>query len=186
MNTASQIDISKALEIPGWMSKRELVWLAENVRDKKRIVEFGCFYGRSTRALADNSPEDAIICAVDPWNGDYADEDGRPLEKVNTYVLPHFKRNLKDHISSTKVRYFRTYSYNFDYPEFFDFVFIDGDHRYETVKKDIEKAILLLGENKGIIAGHDYGHQLWTGVKQAVDEIFGYTEVEDSIWSVRF
>lgn len=52
--------------------------------------------------------------------------------------------------------------------EFFDFVYIDGDHAYESVKQD-----LLLWTRKikktGILAGHDYD---WPGVKQAVDERF--------------
>ena len=51
-----------------------------------------------------------------------------------------------------------------------DFVFIDADHIYEHVKKDI-LAWLPKVKPGGIIAGHDYNppHE----VKRAVDEIFG-------------
>lgn len=54
-----------------------------------------------------------------------------------------------------------------------DLVFIDADHEYESVKKDI-----LLWHPKikddGIIAGHDYSLDPvhWPGVRKAVDEFF--------------
>lgn len=50
-----------------------------------------------------------------------------------------------------------------------DFVYIDADHRYLGVKKDLN----IWGtkvRNGGIIAGHDYGNKQWPGVKLAVDE----------------
>lgn len=50
-----------------------------------------------------------------------------------------------------------------------DLVFIDGDHHYEQVQKDIR---LWLPHIKpgGILCGHDYGFEKWPGVKQAFDE----------------
>jgi len=51
-----------------------------------------------------------------------------------------------------------------------DFVYIDGNHQYEFVKKDIR-----LWEPKvkggGLICGHDY--QMKRKVRRAVDEIYG-------------
>lgn len=52
----------------------------------------------------------------------------------------------------------------------FDFVYIDADHSYEGVKKDIVAWLPKVAYG-GIIAGHDYGYKD-TGVKTAVDEIF--------------
>jgi predicted O-methyltransferase YrrM len=182
---ASHVDISKALQIGGWMSEKELTWLAKTVENCKTIVEFGCYHGRSTRALADNSPPDAKVWAVDPWNGDYKTEEGHLVKAVDSYCLPYFKRNLQDHIDSGKVIVSRGFSYNFESSYAMDFIFIDGDHRYGTVVKDIKKALELVSNN-GIIAGHDYGHPDWTGVKKAVDEFFDHVEIEDTIWSVRF
>jgi len=182
---ASQVDISKALQIGGWMSERELTWLAKTVENCKTIVEFGCFHGRSTRALADNSPSDAKIWAVDPWNGEYKTDEGHQVAHVDTYCLPYFKRNLKDHIDSGKVIVSRGFSHNFTSPYAMDFVFIDGDHTYKGITRDIKKAIELISNN-GIIAGHDYGHSRWTAVKEVVDQTFKNVEIEDMIWSVRF
>ena len=36
-------------------------------------------------------------------------------------------------------------------------VFIDGDHHYESVKKDTETAFRLLKSDRSIIVWHDYG-----------------------------
>lgn len=178
----SQVSILKASKINGWMSEQELAWLANQARENDVIVEFGSFHGRSTRALADNC--DGIIYAVDPWNGDYFTEEGDILKTVNTYVMPQFLYNLNDHVKSGKVKPVRAYSTTFKLDIPVDMVFIDGDHRYESVKKDIEKALSLLRDG-GVISGHDYNHPLWTGVKMAVDEILGPTRIEDTIWWTR-
>lgn len=50
-----------------------------------------------------------------------------------------------------------------------DLVFIDGDHTYAQVKKDIQMWLPHIVEG-GILCGHDYGWEKWPGVKQAFDE----------------
>lgn len=162
------------------MSERELIWLANSASKSKLIVEFGSFCGRSTRALADNT--DGVIYAVDPWNGDYPMDDGSPMAGVNTFALPTFVANLKDHVNSKKVIPCRTFSDLFNLPAGLkaDMVFIDGDHRYEPVKKDIHKALELLKPG-GIISGHDYSDG-FVGVIKAVNELLDETNREDTIW----
>lgn len=71
------------------------------------------------------------------------------------------------------------------FPEkYFDFVFIDADHKYESVTADI-KAWLPLVSVGGYLTGHDYDAK-HPGVKKAVDEIFGVDGVEinnsESVW----
>ena len=51
-------------------------------------------------------------------------------------------------------------SRNFDFAGHFgkyDMVFIDGDHHYESVRKDTETAFGLLKSDRSIIVWHDYG-----------------------------
>lgn len=183
MTKASQVlSLEKALAIPGWMSLSELTWLASRASECSKIVEFGCFHGRSTRAMADNTS--GTIWAVDPWSGDYPTESGEILKQVNTFVMPEFLDNLKEHVESKRVLPIRQYSTTFNLPFQVDMVFLDGDHRYATVVKDIEKSVSLVKEG-GIISGHDYGHPLWTGVKKAVDELLGPVKVVDTIWWMR-
>jgi hypothetical protein len=181
MLSVASPDISKAASIGGWMSEPELIWLATQARLHRLIVEFGSLHGRSTRAMADNMMEDGRIWAVDPWKGDYYHEDGNPIP-VTTAVMPYFMRNLADYIIGGRVIPIRNFSYRFSLPFRVDMVFLDGDHRYETVVKDIKKAHELLKED-GLICGHDYGHPDWPGVKKAVDELVGEVQIEGTIWS---
>lgn len=48
-----------------------------------------------------------------------------------------------------------------------DFIYIDGDHRYEPVKADLDYWWPRLN-NTGVIGGHDFGS--WPGVVRAVTE----------------
>lgn len=51
-------------------------------------------------------------------------------------------------------------SQTFDFKQHFgqyDMVFVDGDHHYESVKKDTETAFKLLKDERSIIVWHDYG-----------------------------
>ncbi len=168
-------DIKKALEITGWMSEEELTWLAKRAKECKIIVEFGCFMGRSTRALADNT--DGIIYAVDPWNGNYQGN-------INTYVLPEFKKNLSDHIESGKVIPVRNFSVNFELKDKVDLVFIDGDHSYKGVINDLKKGIDLLRID-GILCGHDYANPVIPEVKKAINDSLLLEGVVDTIWWTR-
>jgi len=180
---ASQVDISKALAIGGWMSEKELTWLAIQASKCNKIVEFGCFHGRSTRALADNSSKNAIIWAVDIWGSDYFMENGEKVE-IDTCCMPIFKDNLKDHIKAGKIIPVRQFSSNFFLHEKVDMVFIDADHRFNSVYSDITRAMNLLKPN-GLLCGHDYDHPQWPGVSQAVDYLIGDIEVEEMIWWTR-
>ena len=67
-----------------------------------------------------------------------------------------------------------------------DFVWIDGNHDYEQVVRNIKNYIPLVKDG-GFIGGHDYGSQSFLGVKQAVDEAFGKAaDIEaDFVWWVK-
>lgn len=60
-----------------------------------------------------------------------------------------------------------------------DVVWLDSDHGYTHLTKEINKYILW---GKHLICGHDYGHKNFPGVKQAVDDYFGKVEVSGGIW----
>ena len=60
----------------------------------------------------------------------------------------------------------------------FDFVWIDGDHSYEQVKRDI-KNYLPFVKKGGFIGGHDFGPTVsGCGVIMAVNEVFGHKNIE--------
>ena len=65
-----------------------------------------------------------------------------------------------------------------------DLVFVDGDHSYEAVKRDLQ-AWLPKVTKGGILSGHDFTTRM--GVYRAVDEMFGARVAlpGGSIWVVR-
>lgn len=184
MLTYPAVNIEDAINIDGWMSIRELHYLARTARDAKIILEVGSYKGRSTRALADNT--DGVIYCVDPWNGDYYNDDGT-LSNIKTNVFEEFHNNLRDHIDSGRVHPVMCKFCDLDRalvpaP---DFVFIDGDHRYQNLIDDIIKARSMMS-NGGILSGHDYNMPGWPSVQKAVDTILGEIEVIDTIWIKKF
>ena len=56
--------------------------------------------------------------------------------------------------------------------DFFDFVYLDGDHSYEGVTKDLESWYPKL-KKFGVMCGDDYGHPSGVGVIEAVTK-FAY------------
>ncbi|MBI2810490.1 MAG: class I SAM-dependent methyltransferase [Candidatus Melainabacteria bacterium] len=66
-----------------------------------------------------------------------------------------------------------------------DLVFIDANHEYSHVKQDILSWLPKVRPG-GILAGHDYEPEIpmFSGVKQAVDEIFGNKIMlgKDRLW----
>jgi hypothetical protein len=173
------VDLSRALNIDGWMSPNELQFLAETAKDKKVIFEIGSYMGRSTRALADNT--EGIVYAIDSWKTDnYDGNENAIIFTANEETFNTFYCNLHDLINSGKV--IPSYC---NWEDFFpvriaDFIFIDGSHRYEHVCHDIDKALKWINSG-GIIAGHDYAEP-WKGVMKAVNEVFIKPHVVDTIW----
>ncbi len=174
-----EIDITKARAIPGWMSSRELRWLAEQAQQASVIVEIGCSRGRSTRALGDHTT--GTVYSIDPWE----DVPQRPRGYgARAYQLA--QTYLADLIEAGRVRLLRgrsaamvtelsTVTGNVD------LVFIDGDHEYAGVRADIDAYRPLLKPG-GCLSGHDYNHVArHAGVRKAVDED-GPVNVAGSIW----
>ena len=54
-------------------------------------------------------------------------------------------------------------------PDNFDYVFLDGGHKYETVKNDLENLTRVIN-NGGIILCDDYNLSYAAGVKKAIDD----------------
>jgi len=165
------IDTSNALKIDGWMFDDELEWLAQQAQKHQNILEIGSWKGRSTRALGDNTP--GRVWAVDYW-----------LE--HDCEMRQFLENLSDLIIAERVIVMRTTSNNVTtmlhntHRSFFDMIFLDGDHCYESVKSDISNCIPLLSPG-GILCGHDYS-VAWEGVMRAVEEILPNFYLHNTIW----
>lgn len=175
------IDISKALDTRGFMEPNELRWLAERASESSIIIEVGSYYGRSTRALADNTK--GVVYSIDPYPGVVPNTYGKVAIASGNYVRGKFLENLNGHVESGKVVPFRG-----DFPTFYsnfsiepDFIFIDGDHLFEPFRKDL---FLALSLRPKVLSGHDYGNPDWPAVKELVDFYIGPDNIETvgGIW----
>jgi predicted O-methyltransferase YrrM len=89
------------------------------------------------------------------------------------YEVPHYVVGLQDSLFSD---------------EYFDFIYIDGNHSYDAVKDDLTKWYPKLKKG-GLIAGDDYSklaeEKLFNynfGVKRAVDEFATRTATKKSMF----
>ena len=166
------MNIARALDIPGYMNEPALRWLAERAAEHKVIVELGCFCGRSTRALADNTP--GVVYAIDDWQGVRKTQWGErtpEMEEEGRRSFLSFCQNMQDHILSDKVVVLKMDHANLAYLDWDpttppDMVFIDGDHDYESVARDIRVWDEKLAPG-GLICGDDYS---WKGVREALED----------------
>ena len=132
-------------------------------------IEIGSHMGEGLNILASTGFFNKIH-VIEPFKGDeefneifnWSWDEVRTEWETNTR---HFKDiiNLHESFSYMVVDSFED--------ESIDFIYIDGEHTYESVKRDISLYLPKI-KNGGIISGHDY-HDVWPGVVQAVDELLG-------------
>jgi hypothetical protein len=134
------------------MANQELDFLAELASTHKKILELGSYYGRSTRAMADNT--EGYIVAYDHFRGP---SDVIMCWKDREAVYDTFIKNMGEHITSGKVIPWKANhkDKSLPYPQTFDMVFVDGQHDYDSVYRDIQFGLSVL-EPGGLICGHDY------------------------------
>lgn len=172
--------VSKAAEIPGWMTVKELCWLSQQAVRCKAIVEVGSWMGRSTTALASSTT--GVVYAVDTWEGTPAEhsEIMKSLTPDNLFkAFQHHTAELSNVVAIRKPSMEAVAGFNQ-----VDMVFIDAAHDYDNAKADILawKDKLKTG---GLLCGHDYEYS--EGVKKAVTELLPGASVAQGtdIWMWR-
>lgn len=157
------------------MSEYELEWLTRQARTHSIIVELGSFLGRSTCALALNTP--GTVYAFDDWYGPrdvWVEERNCSMRDLGIDLYPTFEHNVGDLVTSGKIVPVRGDHANTALiPTVLsehrpDFVFIDGTHYYEDAKRDILNWVTRTAPG-GLISGHDIAMD---GVYRAVSEVF--------------
>jgi len=105
----------------------------------RHILELGSYQGFTARLLAENTPEETTICAVDvdPRHG--AAYAGRAIARRITRKTGAISREL------------------FAPAERYDFIFVDANHDYDSVMNDTSVAFEVLAPG-GVILWHDYRH----------------------------
>ena len=158
----------------GGLTEEEKAGLVRWTKDAKVIVEIGTLFGFTAKRLA--AETQAKVIAVDnfSWN-----PFGMPAELHEKFTRLILENELKE----GRVELVKTDAHEFlKTMKGVDFVFLDGDHRYEAVKAEIE---LVKKTDVKMMAGHDYGNVLF-GVTRAVEETLGKPdEVAGMCWVKR-
>ena len=148
-------------------------YLKKNNHKKIKLLEIGSWFGASTltwaQAIDTFFGEQNEIHCVDAWkpffetsnheSQDYVKEMESLLEKDVVYHI--FKHNVKTISNKIKVITHRKFSDDFfkENNETYDLIFIDADHSYDSVLKDIQNAKKFIKDD-GIICGDDLNLQL--------------------------
>jgi hypothetical protein len=143
-----------------------------------RVLEIGIFRGDFLSYLHNNCKTHSID-GVDLFRGDSCsgNSDGNDvvfynLDKSYSELMELYKNEPKVRlIKSDSSTFLKTVN-----DEYYDIIYIDGDHSYNGVKNDLSESFYKI-KNGGYIMGHDYEMNMNKaknvynfGVKQAVDE----------------
>ena len=131
------------------------------------MIEIGSYIGESTILFAESFDK---VISIDPFLDGYDDNDD--ASKLGNFDLV-YNKFLENTYKYKNVSHIRKKSCDavYDIKEQVDFVYIDGLHTYEQVKKDINNYIKLIKKG-GVIGGHDYSIG-WPEVVKAINECLG-------------
>lgn len=146
--------------------------MVEKFSSGSKFVEIGSWKGKSAAYLAVeiiNSKKNISLDCIDTWKGSPEHNAYKNIIPDDLYKL--FIKNVSSLLSVINPIKMDSISASKKYEDnSIDFVFIDANHSYDYVKKDIE-AWFPKVKTGGVISGHDY-HENWPEVIKAVDEFF--------------
>lgn len=154
----------------------------------KTGIEIGVAFGGHAEAML-KAGLDLLVC-IDPWKFTGAEFEGLKTQEDFDTWYKFVQKRLGDKAvilrEFSDVAHFMSY---FRSTKKYDFVFIDGEHTYEQVFKDICNYLPKIKKG-GMLIGHDYGHPDFEGVKRAVDEhaAFAGKEIvlhDGYVWSIQ-
>lgn len=145
---------------------------------RMQIVEVGSWLGTVSVLLGTIAKKyRGILYCIDHFKGS---DNSNLVSPKYIDIKKIFENNIKEYDLNSNVKIPTSYKHQFPAPNFShhlnnecDFIFIDADHRYQYVKKDIENYLPLVKKG-GILAGHDCEFL----IKNA-DDLFKQTEDVD-------
>lgn len=156
--------------------------ICEYIKDcsNKSMIEIGCFAGESTEIWCKNFKK---VYAIDPWAlGKGYDLKDCASQNISDSIEQAFDQRLSKFNNFEKIKNFSYNAHSLFEAESVDFLYIDGEHTYNGVKKDIEMFLPKIKPD-GFICGHDY-KPTWQGVIDAVNENLGKPDkvFDDCSW----
>jgi len=154
----------------------------------RTIVEIGVNKGETAQQLHALFPE-ARLYLIDPWalSVEYS-LSGTPISRKGKHYESAYRHVCALFASDPRVTLLRMTALEAlaHVPNNLDLVFIDANHEYFRVRENILSWLpkVRLG---GLLAGHDYDPTIpiFSGVKRAVDELFGKYFIlgKDRVWA---
>jgi hypothetical protein len=140
-------------------------------------IEIGSYAGESAAIFAESGKFHTLFC-VDPWDPAYYS--GQQLidaEKKFDAVAEKYRCIVKCKMTADEF-FLHPPSIN---GQSTNFIYIDGNHKYEFVRKDIINSLKLFTTHHSpltkILSGHDYDYKKSPGVKPAITELLQYPDV---------
>jgi predicted O-methyltransferase YrrM len=145
-----------------------------------KVCEIGVYEGDYSSIILSALPscEMYLIDLWDPLDNDffYSEFEEDQLKQVYTKVKDRFNENSNVKIiKGDSKKLFEDFE-----DEYFDWIYIDGDHSYEGVCSDLKNWFPKV-KRGGVISGHDFDPDLsWDvaskfGVNRAINDFFGDT-----------
>ena len=172
--------------VPHYFIRGMTEFLLKKYSDKELVgIEIGTGVGGNAIAMLSVLPIKKLYC-IDPYTTYIEDKFGQKEKKKVEECLETAKKNLAKY--SKKVSFIEEYSdkaINRFEDNSLDFVYIDGNHSYDFVKRDIELYYPKV-RSGGVLGGHDFGSG-YVGVVYAVlefirDNNFKLATGRDSDW----
>jgi predicted O-methyltransferase YrrM len=146
-----------------------------------KAIEIGAYSGEGTVVIAKHFKD---VLAVDPWLNGYDINDAASQHCPMKFVFESFKERTKEFAN---IKFKRGKS--LDALELVgdgscDLIYVDGDHRYESVLADLKGWRKKLRDG-GIMAGHDWS---WQSIKKALKEEIGdkeYVLFQGDSWAIK-
>ena len=163
-------------QIDGWFNyPNAFKFLVDSVPDDGIFVECGAWLGKSSSFLCDYAAERINIFIVDTWKGSQDELQTTHKLATQTDIYQIFLENMGDR-KFTPIRKTSLEAVTDFQDESCDVVYIDMEHTYDAVKKDIQ-AWLPKVKTNGYISGHDYAGYA-PQVKKALHEFFPQNKIK--------
>jgi hypothetical protein len=131
-----------------------------------RILELGSYRGETARLLAENTPSETTICAVDI----------DPRHGASYRVLPIANR-IERRTGAISESLFQP-------DEKYDLIFVDANHDFDSVANDTQVALAHLNK-PGVVFWHDYHHESYFHGMAGVPEALSIFAQERPIIAIR-
>lgn len=141
------------------------------------MIEIGSYIGESTVIFAERFKH---VISVDPFIDNYDPDDHACKRASFDIVYKEFLSNTRKYSNISHIRKTSDEALNDFLLDSIDFVYIDGNHTYDFVKKDIENYFKIV-KPTGFLGGHDFPSK---DVQRAIGNTINYVDhnFSDDSW----